>query len=120
MPLSEAMVSMEADLTPRLYGTYPRFIQKYVREKKMFTLAEAIRKITSFPAEILGLSDRGRIKEGCWGDIILFDPNTIRDTATYENPVRYPEGIPYVFVNGELVVDQYRVTGGLPGKVLRR
>ena len=105
---------------PRLYGTFPRFIQKYVQEKKMFTLTEAIRKMTSFPAEILGLSDRGRLREGCWGDIVLFDPSAIRDTATYENPVCYPEGIPYVFVNGELVVDQYRVTGGLPGKVLRR
>jgi N-acyl-D-amino-acid deacylase len=86
----------------------------------MFTLTEAIRKITSFPAEILGLSDRGRLREGCWGDIILFDQSTIRDTATYENPICYPEGIPYVFVNGELVVDQHRVTGRFPGKVLRR
>jgi N-acyl-D-amino-acid deacylase len=86
----------------------------------MFTLREAIRKVTSFPAEILGLSDRGRLKEGCWADIILFDPETIHDTATYENPVSYPEGIPYVFVNGELVVDRYRVTAKRPGRVLKK
>ena len=105
---------------PRLYGTYPRFIQKYVREKKLFTLPEAVRKITSFPAEILGLPDRGRLKVGCWGDVILFDPETIRDTATYEIPISYPEGIPYVFVNGEMVIDRYQFTGKKPGQVLKK
>ena len=105
---------------PRLYGTYPRFIKRYVREKKMFTLAEAIKKITSFPAQILGISDRGVLSEGKWADIVLFDPEKIDDTATYQEPISYPEGIPYVFVNGKLVVDQQRLTGNLPGQVLRK
>ncbi len=86
---------------PRLYGTYPRFIKRYVREKKMFTLPEAIKKITSFPAQILGISDRGVLSEGQWADIVLFDPEKIDDTATYQEPISYPEGIPYVFVNGK-------------------
>ncbi len=105
---------------PRLYGTYPRFIKLFVREKRMFTLSEAIRKVTSFPAQILGISDRGILKEGDWADIVLFDPETIGDTGTYEEPESYPEGIQYVFVNGGLVVDQEGVTGNLPGRVLRR
>jgi N-acyl-D-amino-acid deacylase len=105
---------------PRLYGTYPRFIQRYVREKKMLRLPDAIRKITASPAQILGLSDRGVIKEGYWADIVLFDPEKISDTATYESPENYPVGIFYVFVNGKLVVDQGRVTGAHPGRVLRK
>lgn len=86
----------------------------------MFTLPEAIRKVTSFPAQILGISDRGILKEGNWADIVLFDPETIGDTATYEEPEIYPEGIQHVFVNGKLVVDQQSLTGDLPGRVLRR
>ncbi len=105
---------------PRLYGTYPRFIKMFVREKSMFTLPEAIRKVTSFPAQILGISDRGILREGNWADIVLFDPETIGDTATYEEPESYPQGIQYVFVNGKLVVDQQRVTSSLPGRVLRK
>lgn len=105
---------------PRLYGTYPRFIKMFVREKSMFTLPEAIRKVTSFPAQILGISDRGILREGNWADIVLFDPETIGDTATYEEPESYPQGIQYVFVNGKLVVDQQNVTRSLPGRVLRK
>jgi len=105
---------------PRLYGTYPRFIEMFVREKKMFTLPEAISKVTSLPAQILGISDRGILKKGNWADIVLFYPETIGDTATYEEPKSYPEGIQYVFVNGKLVIDQQSVTGNLPGRVLRK
>ncbi len=105
---------------PRLYGTYPRFIKEYVREKKILSLPEAVRKITSFPARILGISDRGVLKEGNWADVVLFDPKTIADTATYEDPIRYPVGISRVFVNGETVVDQSGYTGALPGRVLRK
>jgi len=86
----------------------------------MFTLAEAIKKITSFPAQILGISDRGVLGEGKWADIVLFDPEKIDDTATYQEPISYPEGIPYVFVNGKLVVEEQRLTGNLPGQVLRK
>ena len=105
---------------PRLYGTYPRFIEMFVREKRMFTLPQAIGKVTSLPARVLGISDRGILREGNWADIVLFDPETIGDTATYEEPESYPQGIRYVFVNGELVVDQQGVTGNLPGQVLRK
>jgi N-acyl-D-amino-acid deacylase len=105
---------------PRLYGTYPRFIKMFVREKSMFTQPEAIRKVTSFPAQILGISDRGILREGNWADIVLFDPETIGDTSTYEEPESYPQGIQYVFVNGKLVVDQQNVTSSLPGRVLRK
>ena len=105
---------------PRLYGTYPRFIKMFVREKSIFTLPQAIGKVTSFPAQILGISDRGTLREGNWADIVLFDPETIGDTATYEEPESYPQGIQYVFVNGKLVVDQDGVTGNLPGQVLRK
>lgn len=105
---------------PRLYGTYPRYLRRYVREKKVFSLEEALRRITSFPASILGLIDRGTVKEGYWADLVLFDPHTIGDRATYEEPELYPEGISSVFVNGVEVVNQQGTTGELPGKVLRK
>ena len=105
---------------PRLYGTYPRFLKEFVREKKRLSLPEAVRKVTSFPAEILGLRDRGVLKEGFWADIVLLDPDLIADTATYEEPKQYPRGIPYVLVNGELVVEHGRFTGSLSGRVLRK
>jgi N-acyl-D-amino-acid deacylase len=105
---------------PRLFGAYPRFIEQYVRIKEVFALPEAIRKITGFPAAILGLTDRGVIEEGCWADLVIFDSDRIRDAATYEDPEHYPEGISYVFVNGELVLEQGRMTGHYPGTVLRK
>jgi N-acyl-D-amino-acid deacylase len=105
---------------PRLYGAYPRFFREFVRVKKMLSVPEAVRKVTGFPAEILGLKDRGILKEGCWADVVLFDPERVADTATYDEPEQYPEGIPYVLVNGELVVDQGVNTGNLPGRALRR
>jgi N-acyl-D-amino-acid deacylase len=104
---------------PRLYGTYPRYLKAFVREKKLFSLPEAVRKVTSFPAEILGLQERGILQEGFCADIVLLDPDRIEDTATYEEPEGYPQGIPYVFVNGELAVEHEVFTGALPGKVLR-
>jgi N-acyl-D-amino-acid deacylase len=105
---------------PRLYGAFPRFIAAFVRVKKLLSLAEAIRKITHLPATILGLTDRGLLKEGNMADMVLFNPDTIKDAATYEDPERYPEGIPYVFVNGELVVEHGEITGAYPGRVLRK
>lgn len=105
---------------PRLFGSYPRFIKQFVRDEKTFTLEEGIRKITSFPAQILGIDDRGVLKEGNWADIVVFNPDTIKDNATYENPELYPDGIEYVFVNGIEVVSPKGTTGVLPGKVLRK
>ncbi len=104
---------------PRFYGTYPRVLGRYVREKKVLTLEEAVRKMTSFPAQKLGLKDRGLILEGMWADIVIFDPAKIIDKATYQNPHQYPEGIEYVIVNGKIVVENGEHTGVLPGKTLR-
>ena len=90
---------------PRAYGTFPRFLGKYVREEKLLPLEEAIRKITSLPAGKLRVTDRGLLKERFWADIVIFDPEKIKDKATYSDPHQYPEGIPYVIVNGQTVVD---------------
>ncbi|MDP2872126.1 MAG: amidohydrolase family protein [Bacillota bacterium] len=86
----------------------------------VLSLEEAIRKMTSLPAQPLGLKDRGLLREGFWADVTVFDPLTVRDNATFEEPRQYPSGIEYVVVNGELVIDRGRHTGRKPGKVLRR
>jgi N-acyl-D-amino-acid deacylase len=104
---------------PRNYGCYPRILGRWVRDEKLISMEEAIRKMTSFPAQILGIQDRGIIREGMWADISIFDPETVIDKATYENPLQYPEGIKYVLVNGKIVIDDGEHTGQLPGKVLR-
>lgn len=105
---------------PRSFGTYPRFISKYVRDEKVLSLQEAIRKCTSFPAQRLGLKERGLIKEGMWGDITIFNYDKVHDNFSLTNPNQYAEGVEYVLVNGTLVLDKGRHTGKLPGKVLRR
>jgi N-acyl-D-aspartate/D-glutamate deacylase len=90
----------------------------YVRERKVLTLPDAIRKMTSFPAQITGLMDRGLLRPGMAADITIFDPKTVIDKATFENPLQYPLGIPYVIVNGVVVIDQGQHTGEKPGRVL--
>jgi N-acyl-D-amino-acid deacylase len=105
---------------PRGWGTFPRYLAVYVRELGILSLEDAIRKFTSLAAQRLGLPDRGLLRPGMAADLVCFDPETVRDTATYEDPKRYPEGIPYVAVNGRLVVDDGRHTGDLPGRALRR
>lgn len=109
----------ETKTHPRSYGTFPRILRKYVREKKVLTIEDAVRKMTSLPAQKLGLRDRGILSEGMWADVVLFEPKKVADKATYDDPHRYPEGVPYVLVNGEAVVDEEEHTGALPGKVLR-
>jgi N-acyl-D-aspartate/D-glutamate deacylase len=104
---------------PRFYGTFPRVLGVYVREKNVLTLPDAVRKMTALPAGITGLSDRGLLRPGMAADITLFDPQTVKDKATFENPLQYPVGIPYVIVNGVVVIDQGRHTGAKPGRVLR-
>jgi len=104
---------------PRFYGTYPRILGKYVREEDLLTLETAIRKMTSFPAQKLGLYDRGLIWEGMCADIVIFDPLTVIDRATYTNPHQFPIGIKHVLVNGEIVVENEHQTPILPGKVLK-
>jgi N-acyl-D-amino-acid deacylase len=103
---------------PRYYGTFPRVLGRYVRELKVLTLPEAVRKMTSMNADKIGIKDRGRLREGMWADITIFDPDRVIDRATFENPHQYPVGIPYVIVNGELTIDNDRHTGALAGRVL--
>jgi N-acyl-D-amino-acid deacylase len=105
---------------PRVYGTFPRVLGMYVREKKDLSPEEAIRKMTSLPARRLGLKDRGILAEGRAADIVVFNPDTIADRATYENPRQYPLGIRQVIVNGVLSVEGGQHTGKLGGRVLRR
>jgi len=103
---------------PRSYGTFPRVLGRYVREEKVLSLEEAVKKMTSVTAERFGLSDRGVIREGAWADLVLFDPQTVADRATFTDPHQYPVGIPCVIVNGVVVIDQGQHTGALPGQVL--
>lgn len=104
---------------PRAYGTFPRVLRKYVREEHVLTLPEAIRKFSALPAQRMRLTDRGVLKKGMWADVVIFDPQTIEDKATYEQPNQLSRGMDYVFVNGVPVVTEGRMTGKLPGKVLR-
>ena len=105
---------------PRVYGTFPRVLGRYVREKKNLTLEEAVRKMTSLSARRLGLEGRGVLAEGKAADIVVFDPATVADRATYENPRQYPIGIQHVIVNGVLSVEGGQPTGKLGGRVLKR
>ncbi len=104
---------------PRAYGTFPRILRKYVREEKKLTLEDAIRKFSSLPAQRMRLTDRGVLKQGMWADVVIFDPAKVRDLATFESPNQLSEGMVYVLVNGVAVIDQEKITGALPGKVLR-
>jgi N-acyl-D-amino-acid deacylase len=103
---------------PRAYGNFARLLGKYVREEKLISLQEAIRRITSLPAENLGLDRRGSIKEGYFADLVVFDPQTIADRATYDNPHQYATGIKYVLVNGIRVIENGEHTGAKPGRAL--
>ncbi|MEE9549665.1 MAG: D-aminoacylase [Candidatus Binatia bacterium] len=103
---------------PRSFGTNVRVWGKYVREEKIVGLEEAIRKMTSLPAQVLGLKDRGLLREGYWADIVVLDPDTVSETATYDNPKQYPKGVDTVLVNGSLVIDNGTHTGSRPGRVL--
>jgi N-acyl-D-aspartate/D-glutamate deacylase len=104
---------------PRAYGTFPRILRKYVREEHKLTLENAIRKFSALPAQRMRLTDRGVLKAGMRADIVIFDPATVHDVATFENPNQLSQGMEYVLVNGVPVVDQSKMTGALPGKVLR-
>ena len=105
---------------PRAFGTFPRIFKRYVRESKLLSLEEAVRRATGLAAQRLGIRERGRIAEGCFADLVLFDADSIADTATYEEPHRYPAGVHAVYVNGEAVVRAGKITGARPGRLLRR
>ncbi len=104
---------------PRAYGTFPRILRKYVREEQKLTLEEAIRKFSALPAQRMRLTDRGVLKQGMWADVVVFDPKTVHDVATFDDPNRLSEGMEYVLVNGVPVIENGKMTGALPGKVLR-
>jgi N-acyl-D-amino-acid deacylase len=105
---------------PRGTGTFPRVLGVYARQKNLFSIEEAIRRMTSLPAETFGLKGRGLIRENNWADLVIFDRNQILDTATFEKPFSIPQGIHYVIVNGSIVLDQQNLTKALPGMALRR
>jgi N-acyl-D-aspartate/D-glutamate deacylase len=101
------------------YNLYPKLLRTYVREQKILSLEEFVRKTTSFPAQVFGIKDRGVIRPGAWADLVVFDPAKVTETGTFADPVHYPIGIDYVLVNGVPVVDKGNHTGALPGIVLR-
>jgi N-acyl-D-amino-acid deacylase len=105
---------------PRFYGTFPRILGHYSRELGLLGLAQAVHKMTGAPAAALGLVDRGILRRGAAADITVFDPASIVDRATFDQPRHYPAGIAHVMINGVMVVDGGIHTGALPGRVLRR
>jgi N-acyl-D-amino-acid deacylase len=105
---------------PRSYGTFPRFIGQYVRNEKLMSLEDGVRKITSLPASRIGLTDRGILKRGYKADIVVFDADKIIDTATFDKPAQYPEGIDCVIVNGQMTVEKGKHLGTLNGRILRK
>ncbi|MBI3412327.1 MAG: D-aminoacylase [Planctomycetes bacterium] len=114
-----SMVPSDTVPHPRSYGTFPRKIGRYAIEDKVISLEQAIRSSTGLPADILKLPQRGYIKPGYYADVVVFDPKTFRDQATFEKPHQYATGVVYLFVNGRLAVEKERYTGELAGKVLR-
>ena len=106
--------------SPRTYGSFPRILGQFVRDEELLSLEEAVRKMTGAPAARLGLTERGLLRDGFWADLVVFDPARIRSNATYEQPCQFPDGMDYVVVNGELVVDGGAHTGALPGRALRQ
>ncbi len=116
---SDGFLVKDVNTHPRSYGTFPKILSKYVREKNLISLEKAIKKMTSLPATILGLSDRGEIKENKKADIVIFDFEKIEDKSTYKNGRQFPEGIDYVIVNGKIVVKKGIHTGALNGQILK-
>jgi len=104
---------------PRNFGTFPRVLGVYAREKGLLRLEDGVRKMTSLNAAKIGIRERGLLREGFFADLAIFDPQRIKDRATYEEPFRYAEGIEYVIVNGQVVLNREKHTGAKPGRALR-
>ncbi len=117
---SDGIPSPSGKPHPRLYGTFPRVLGEYCREQKLFPLEEAVRKMTSLPARRMNLAERGALRAGWAADIVVFDPKTIADRATYQEPRLYAAGIEYVIVNGEIAAERGRQTAARAGRLLRR
>jgi N-acyl-D-amino-acid deacylase len=105
---------------PRLWGTFPRVLGRYVRERNVLTLEDAVHRMTGLSADRFGLFNRGRVQEGHYADLCIFDPLTVLDTATYEQPVQRAVGIHYVFVNGQLALERGTPMATRAGRILRR
>jgi dihydroorotase/N-acyl-D-amino-acid deacylase len=103
---------------PRSYGTFARVLGRYVRELKVITLEDAVRKMSAFPAQRIGLADRGVLREGMKADIAIFDPATVRDMATFDRPHQYAEGVAVVIVNGQVAFENGKMTAARPGRIL--
>ena len=116
---SDGIPDLNGSPHPRLFGTFPRVLGHYVRERNILTLEEAVRRMTSLSAATFGMHERGLIKEGYWADLVLFNPDTIIDTATYDDPKQEPDGISMVMVNGSIAYQDKRHTGVGSGKMLR-
>jgi N-acyl-D-amino-acid deacylase len=112
-------VFLKSSTHPRAYGTFARLLAKYVRDEKRLSLSEAIRKLTSLPATNLTLDRRGALKPGYFADIVIFDPATIQDIATFEKPHQYARGMQYVWVNGALTIDKGEHTGTTRGRFVK-
>jgi N-acyl-D-amino-acid deacylase len=112
-------VFLKSSTHPRAYGNFARLLGKYVRDEHVIPLAEAIRRLTSLPAENLKLDRRGRLEKGYYADVVVFDPNTVCDNATYEKPHQYATGVVDVLVNGTQVLKDGEHTGATPGRVVR-
>jgi N-acyl-D-amino-acid deacylase len=119
---SDASIALPGDgpVHARFYGTFPRKIRHYALERGVISLEDAVRASTSLPAQILGLRDRGMIREGFHADLVVFDLETIEDTATFFEPHQYADGIDFVLVNGEFIVDKGEFTWERPGRVLKK
>jgi len=112
-------IEWPVDRHPRSYGTHSRILGRYVRDTKVLGLEEAVRKMACLPAQILGIPDRGCIREGMWADVVVLDMTEINDKSTYAHPEAYATGVREVIINGELVLDNGQMTNILPGKALR-
>ena len=112
-------VFLKSAVHPRAYGTFARLLGKYTRDEKVISLAESIRRLTSLPATNLGISRRGRLATGYFADIVVFDPATVADKATFNEPHQYATGVKHVFVNGVQVLSNSEHTGAKPGRVVR-
>ena len=118
---TDAAIALPADgpdTHARFYGSFPRKLRHYALDRAVITLEHAVRSSTSLPAQILGIRDRGMIREGLAADLVVFDPNTVGDKATFPDPHQYSQGIDFVLVNGKFVVDDGKLTGALAGQVL--
>jgi len=114
----EVPIFGQASPHPRSYGTFVRVLGRYVRELKVITLEDAVRKMSAYPAQRTGLADRGVLREGLKADVVVFDPSTIRDRATFEQPHQYGEGVSVVVVNGQVAFEDGKMTSARPGRVL--